>query len=126
MKQYLKLLMVQITTDKTVHFGGGKPAYRALCSANSSPSPRLPGTANGKGIGDGERIDVDVLLHVVHGGVQGGLNARRHARPFVVARRSSKRSCQQLFRKKLSKLNSYKVGTVYTNTTGTYQPHLSR
>ncbi len=100
MKQYLKLLMTQITTDKTVHFGGRKPAYSALCFANSSPSPGLPGTANGKGIGDGEGIDVDVLLHVVHGGVQGGLNSRRNAGAFVVARRSSKRSCQILFRKK--------------------------
>ncbi len=84
--------MIQITTDKTVHFGGRKPAYRTLCFANSSPSPGLPGTANGKGIGDGEGIDVDVLLHVVHGGVKGGLNSRRHARPFVVARRSNKSS----------------------------------
>jgi hypothetical protein len=60
------------------------------------PPPGLPGTANGEGIGDGERIDVDVLLHVVHGGVEGGLNARRHAGSLVVARRSSKRSCQNL------------------------------
>ncbi len=94
--QYLTVLIIKDTTDKTVHFGGRKPAYRALCAANSSPTPGLPGTANGKGIGDGEGIDVDVLLHVVHGGVQSGLNARRHARPFVVARRSNKRSCQNL------------------------------
>ena len=45
-----------------------------------------PGAADSKGVGDGQGINVDVLLHVVHGRVQGGLHAGRHIRTLVVTR----------------------------------------
>ena len=45
-----------------------------------------PGSTDGKGVGDSERIDVDVLFHVVHGGIQGSLHAGRHVRSFVIPR----------------------------------------
>ena len=45
----------------------------------------LPGSLNSKGVGDGQGVNVNVLLNVVHGGVQSSLDPRSHTWALIVS-----------------------------------------